>query len=110
VKRQFNIATKFRVKGGEELWHAASDAQQMLFASSELRPSLNNCKEPSLESKQGSLHKLDKIQCLSIGEKGRATVPLAQVEVQRYMRPEVSTLIRATIYLELVDHATTLTA
>jgi hypothetical protein len=76
----------------------------------QLRPSINNFKELSLESKQGSLHQLDRSQFerLSIGEKGRPSMPVAQLEVQRRMRPEVSTLIRETIYPKLLDHPTTL--
>jgi hypothetical protein len=35
-------------------------------------------------------------------------MPVAQLEVQRRMRPEVSTLIRQTIYPRLVDHPSTL--
>lgn len=76
----------------------------------QLRPSINNFRDLSLESKQGSLHKLDRSQFerLTIGEKGRLSMPVAQLEVQRRMRPDVSTLIRETIYPRLVDHSSTL--
>ncbi|KAI2478280.1 NFX1-type zinc finger-containing protein 1 [Pyrenophora tritici-repentis] len=76
----------------------------------QLRPTINNFKDLSLESAQGLLYKLDRSQFerLSIGEKGRPSMPVAQLEVQRRMRPEVSTLIRETIYPRLSDHTSTL--
>jgi hypothetical protein len=76
----------------------------------QLRPTINNFHDLSLESKQGALHSLDKSQFerLSIGERGRPLMPVAQLEVQRRMRPDVSTLIRETIYPRLVDHASTI--
>ncbi|KAJ4367471.1 hypothetical protein N0V83_007054 [Neocucurbitaria cava] len=51
----------------------------------QLRPSINNFKELSLESKQGALHSLDRTQFerLSVGERGRPLMPVAQLEVQR---------------------------
>jgi superfamily I DNA and/or RNA helicase len=76
----------------------------------QLRPTINNFKELSLESAKGLLYKLDRSQFerLSIGEKGRPSIPVAQLEVQRRMRPEISTLIRETIYPRLSDHTSTL--
>jgi hypothetical protein len=75
----------------------------------QLRPSVSNFDELSLESERGKLHQLDKSQFerLSVGEAGRPSVPIAQLNVQRRMRPEISTLIRETIYKKLVDHPTT---
>ncbi|KAF1840898.1 uncharacterized protein K460DRAFT_194232 [Cucurbitaria berberidis CBS 394.84] len=75
----------------------------------QLRPSVNNFKELSLESTQGALHKLDRSQFerLSIGERGRPLMPVAQLEVQRRMRPDFSRLIRETIYPRLIDHPST---
>ncbi|KAF3035032.1 hypothetical protein E8E12_006473 [Didymella heteroderae] len=75
----------------------------------QLRPTINNFQDLSLESKQGALHSLDKSQFerLSIGERGRPLMPVAQLEVQRRMRPDVSTLIRETIYPKLIDHPST---
>ncbi|KAJ4352735.1 hypothetical protein N0V95_004007 [Ascochyta clinopodiicola] len=72
----------------------------------QLRPTINNFQDLSLESKQGVLHSLDKSQFerLSVGERGRPLMPVAQLEVQRRMRPDVSTLIRETIYPKLIDH------
>lgn len=75
----------------------------------QLRPSINNFKELSLESKQGSLHKLDRSQFerLSVGERGRPLMPVAQLDVQRRMRPEFSMLVRETLYPQLKDHPST---
>jgi hypothetical protein len=75
----------------------------------QLRPSVSNYEDLSLESQRGKLHQLDKSQFerLSVGVLGRPLVPVAQLNVQRRMRPEISTLIRETIYDKLIDHATT---
>ncbi|KAF1930727.1 uncharacterized protein M421DRAFT_99346 [Didymella exigua CBS 183.55] len=72
----------------------------------QLRPTINNFQDLSLESKQGELYSLDRSQFerLSIGERGRPLMPVAQLEVQRRMRPDISTLVRETIYPKLVDH------
>ncbi|KAF1993893.1 NFX1-type zinc finger-containing protein 1 [Amniculicola lignicola CBS 123094] len=74
----------------------------------QLRPQINNY-GLSLESRQGALYQLDRSQFerLSIGELGRPKMPVAQLNVQRRMRPEISTLIRETIYRKLVDHPST---
>jgi hypothetical protein len=63
----------------------------------------------SLESKQGSLYQLDRSQFerLSVGERERPRLPVAQLDVQRRMRPEISALIRETIYPCLLDHEMT---
>jgi hypothetical protein len=75
----------------------------------QLRPSINNFKELSLESQQGALHQLDRSQFerLSVGQRGRPLMPVAQLGVQRRMRPEISTLVRQTIYPRLEDHIST---
>ncbi|CAA9958526.1 AAA 12 multi-domain protein [Pyrenophora teres f. maculata] len=75
----------------------------------QLRPSVSNFRDLSLESERGKLHQLDRSQFerLSIGEPGRPLMPVAQLNVQRRMRPQISTLIRETIYEKLKDHATT---
>jgi hypothetical protein len=75
----------------------------------QLRPSINNFKELSLESQQGALHQLDRSQFerLSVGQRGRPLMPVAQLGVQRRMRPEISTLVRQTIYPRLEDHTST---
>ncbi|PVH68320.1 P-loop containing nucleoside triphosphate hydrolase protein [Cadophora sp. DSE1049] len=63
----------------------------------------------SLESKQGAQYQLDRSQFerLSVGEPGRPRLLVAQLDVQRRMRPEISALIRETIYPGLVDHEIT---
>lgn len=73
----------------------------------QLRPQINNY-GLSLESQQGARYQLDRSQFerLSVGESGRPKFPVAQLNVQRRMRPEISTLIRETIYPRLVDHET----
>lgn len=75
----------------------------------QLRPSINNFEDLSLESKQGILYQLDRSQFerLTIGECGRPSMPVAQLNIQRRMRPDISTLIRETIYDRLIDHPTT---
>lgn len=75
----------------------------------QLRPSVNNFRDLSSESERGKLHALDKSQFerLSVGSPGRPAMPVAQLNVQRRMRPQISTLIRETIYEKLVDHQST---
>lgn len=75
----------------------------------QLRPSVSNF-SLSMESHQGVQYKLDRSQFerLAVGEPGRSKIPVAQLNVQRRMRPEVSKLIRNTIYPDLKDHSTTL--
>ncbi|KFY97455.1 hypothetical protein V500_02048 [Pseudogymnoascus sp. VKM F-4518 (FW-2643)] len=74
----------------------------------QLRPQINNY-GLSLESRQGTPYQLDRSQFerLSVGEPGRPSFHVAQLNVQRRMRPEISTLIRNTIYPRLIDHKTT---
>ena len=74
----------------------------------QLRPQINNYKL-SLESQQGKSYQLDRSQFERLSERqpGKAPFPVAQLTVQRRMRPEISTLIRETIYPRLVDHGTT---
>lgn len=76
----------------------------------QLRPQINNF-DLSLESQQGALYQLDRSQFerLSLGERGRSPFPVAQLNVQRRMRPEISTLIRETMYPLLEDHSSTKT-
>lgn len=72
----------------------------------QLRPSVNNFQDLSSESEGGKLHALDRSQFerLSVGLPGRPAMPVAQLNVQRRMRPQISALIRETIYNKLVDH------
>jgi hypothetical protein len=74
----------------------------------QLRPQIKNFKELSLESPQGALYKLDRSQFerLSVVENGRPAFPISQLNVQRRMRPEISALIRNTLYPRLQDHET----
>jgi AAA domain-containing protein len=74
----------------------------------QLRPQINNY-SLSLESRQGATYQLDRSQFerLSVGEPGRPKMPVAQLNVQRRMRPEISALIRETLYPKLVDHPST---
>jgi hypothetical protein len=76
----------------------------------QLRPSVSNFRDLSLESERGKLHALDRSQFerLSIGEPGRPRMPVAQLNVQRRMRPQISSLIRETIYDKLKDHESTI--
>ena len=76
----------------------------------QLRPSINNFHDLSLESDRGILHQLDRSQFerLSVGERGRPSMPVAQLNVQRRMRHDISTLIRETIYDNLIDHPSTM--
>ncbi|KAH9865451.1 hypothetical protein J1614_009035 [Plenodomus biglobosus] len=77
----------------------------------QLRPLVNNFRDLSSESESGKLHALDRSQFerLSVGQPGRPVMPVAQLNVQRRMRPQISTLIRETIYEKLVDHRSTFT-
>ena len=74
----------------------------------QLRPQINNF-QLSLESQRGTFYQLDRSQFerLSVGERGRPAFPVAQLSIQRRMRPEVSTLIRETMYPRLIDHDVT---
>ncbi|PGG95383.1 hypothetical protein AJ79_10093, partial [Helicocarpus griseus UAMH5409] len=74
----------------------------------QLRPQINKY-ELSLESKQGISYQLDRSQFerLLVTEPGTPSLPVAQLNVQRRMRPEISELIRTTIYPRLIDHPST---
>ena len=74
----------------------------------QLRPQINNY-NLSLESSQGTMYQLDRSQFerLSASEPGRPALPITQLYLQRRMRPEISTLIRQTIYPDLKDHDST---
>ncbi|KAJ4263476.1 hypothetical protein NW762_006295 [Fusarium torreyae] len=74
----------------------------------QLRPQINNFNLGS-ESKSGNKWQLDRSQFerRAVGEPGLSSVPLAQLNVQRRMRPEISQLIR-TVYPDLQDHPSVL--
>lgn len=61
----------------------------------QLRPQINNY-SLSLENPRGSLYRLDRSQFerLAVGEPGLPTMPVAQLNVQRRMRPQISSLLR----------------
>lgn len=71
----------------------------------QLRPQVNNF-SLSLESQEGRLYQLDRSQFerLSVGEHSQPPFPVSQLNVQRRMRPQISALIRNTLYKRLVDH------
>lgn len=71
----------------------------------QLRPQIKNY-SLSLESEKGAFYQLDRSQFerLSVGGRGMPKFPVAQLNVQRRMRPEISTLIRETVYPRLTDH------
>jgi len=75
----------------------------------QLRPQIND-HNLSVESHQGKHYQLDRSQFerLSTGEYGKRPFPLAQLNVQRRMRPEIASLIRRTLYERLTDHPNTL--
>jgi len=75
----------------------------------QLRPQINNFKQLSLESHQGKAYQLDRSQFERLSERvtGRPSFPVAQLNIQRRMRPDISMLIRETIYPRLKDHETT---
>jgi len=70
----------------------------------QLRPQINNFRL-SLESQQGKSFQLDRSQFerLAVGEPGRPKCPVAQLNIQRRMRPQISSLIRP-LYSDLIDH------
>ncbi|KAK4118095.1 P-loop containing nucleoside triphosphate hydrolase protein [Parathielavia appendiculata] len=71
----------------------------------QLRPQIQNYLQFSLETAAGRAHQLDRSQFerRAVGEPGLAPLPVAQLNVQRRMRPEISQLIRR-VYPNLVDH------
>lgn len=71
----------------------------------QLRPQIANF-SLSLESTGGKMYQLDRSQFerLAGGQPGLAAMPVAQLDVQRRMRPDISRLIRSTIYPGLRDH------
>ncbi|KAI9645837.1 hypothetical protein NHQ30_005272 [Ciborinia camelliae] len=75
----------------------------------QLRPSINN-HNLSLESHSGAPYQLDRSQFerLSVGDPGRLSLPVAQLNIQRRMRPGISRFIKK-IYPRLVDHDLTKT-
>ncbi|KAH8748254.1 AAA domain-containing protein, partial [Diaporthe sp. PMI_573] len=71
----------------------------------QLRPQITN-NALSMENPAGEPYQLDRSQFerLALGQPGLAPLPVAQLNVQRRMRPEDSRLIRETMYQRLEDH------
>ncbi|EJT69065.1 hypothetical protein GGTG_13333 [Gaeumannomyces tritici R3-111a-1] len=71
----------------------------------QLRPQIT-CRALSMEEPSGELYQLDRSQFerLAVGQPGLPPLPVAQLNVQRRMRPEISQLIRQTMYPRLEDH------
>ncbi len=76
----------------------------------QLRPQINNY-SLSLETPRGALYQVDRSQFerLAVGEPGIPPLPVAQLNVQRRMRPQIASLIRDTMYPSLQDHASVTT-
>ncbi|KAK4204580.1 putative zinc-finger and helicase domain-containing protein [Triangularia verruculosa] len=70
----------------------------------QLRPQINNYGF-SVETPKGRRYQLDRSQFerRAEGEPGLPALPVAQLNIQRRMRPEISSLIR-TVYPDLEDH------
>jgi superfamily I DNA and/or RNA helicase len=66
----------------------------------QLRPTIKNY-SLSMESPLGAFYKLDRSQFerLSVPDPGLPAFPVAQLNIQRRMRPEVSTLIREVRFI-----------
>jgi AAA domain/Zinc finger C-x8-C-x5-C-x3-H type (and similar) len=75
----------------------------------QLRPQISNFGLFSLESDQGKLYQLDRslFERLAVRRPGKPSFPLAQLNVQRRMRPEISKFVRNTLYHKLKDHPET---
>ncbi len=71
----------------------------------QLRPQIQNYLQFSLETPTGRGYQLDRSQFerRAVGEPGLSALPVAQLNVQRRMRPEISRLIRS-VYPRLQDH------
>ncbi len=72
----------------------------------QLRPQISNY-NLSLETQRGMRYQLDRSQFerLATGEPGLPIMPVAQLNVQRRMRPDIASLIRNTMYPSLQDHS-----
>ncbi|KAK4101149.1 hypothetical protein N658DRAFT_426189 [Parathielavia hyrcaniae] len=71
----------------------------------QLRPQIQNYLKFSVETAVGRAYQLDRSQFerRAVGEPGLSPLPVAQLNVQRRMRPEISQLIRR-VYPNLQDH------
>jgi hypothetical protein len=75
----------------------------------QLRPQVTNFGLFSLESNQGKRYQLDRslFERLAKRELGSPPFPITQLNIQRRMRPEISRLVRDTLYPRLLDHPDT---
>lgn len=71
----------------------------------QLRPQITD-NSLNLESTGGNMYQLDRSQFerLARGQSCLAAMPVAQLDIQRRLRPEISKLIRTTVYPSLQDH------
>ncbi|KIV98310.1 uncharacterized protein PV09_09844 [Verruconis gallopava] len=77
----------------------------------QLRPQIRNYDLFSIESNRGKRYQLDRslFERLAGQSTGENQIPVTQLNIQRRMRPEISKLIRNTLYPRLVDHPDTKT-
>ncbi|GJE94480.1 P-loop containing nucleoside triphosphate hydrolase protein [Phanerochaete sordida] len=72
----------------------------------QLRPTINNFALSTEHKSGGKLHKFDMSLMERLSSSG---FPMSQINVQRRMRPQISDLIRRTLYPKLEDHASVTT-
>ncbi|KAJ9350269.1 hypothetical protein DTO280E4_8712 [Paecilomyces variotii] len=74
----------------------------------QLRPQIDE-RSLSLETKAGSQYRLDEslFERLMSDDSGIRKLPYAQLNVQRRMHPDISALVRRTLYPALTDHPST---
>jgi hypothetical protein len=75
----------------------------------QLRPQIRNFDIFSSESSLGKQYQLDRslFERLAVQHRGKPSFPITQLHIQRRMRPEISRLIRDTLYHRLLDHPDT---
>jgi hypothetical protein len=75
----------------------------------QLRPQIKNYDLFSIDSTQGKRYQLDRslFERLVGQSTGQHQIPITQLNIQRRMRPEISRLVRHTLYPRLVDHPDT---
>jgi len=71
----------------------------------QLRSRINN-HSLYMGSQQGLPYQLDRslFERFSVGESRRPPFPVTQLNIQRRIRPKISTLIKSTVYPRLIDH------
>ncbi|KDN33760.1 hypothetical protein RSAG8_13147, partial [Rhizoctonia solani AG-8 WAC10335] len=67
----------------------------------QLRPNINSYKLATDNPKTGKIYKFDQSLMERLSSSG---FPMSQIDVQRRMRPEISSLIRSTLYPNLKDN------